>query len=88
MVGDWEVITFPRFDDGKQESSALTLERGGKLGSGDGSWRLNGSVLKVEVGQETYETQVGAAWDWENWQPTIIFTGLSQDGTAIWGKKQ
>lgn len=88
LVGDWDVITFQRFDDGQQASSTLTLERGGKLENGDGSWRLNGSVLEVKVGQETYETQVGAAWDWENWQPTIIFTGLSEDGTAVWGKKR
>jgi arabinan endo-1,5-alpha-L-arabinosidase len=26
--------------------------------------------------------------DWENKKSTIIFSGLNNDGTAIWGKKK
>jgi arabinan endo-1,5-alpha-L-arabinosidase len=27
------------------------------------------------------------AWDWENWGGTLVFTGLNQEGTVLWGKK-
>ncbi|NOY96775.1 MAG: hypothetical protein GXO81_10475 [Chlorobi bacterium] len=29
----------------------------------------------------------GSAWDWENKKSCIVFTGLNNKGTAIWGKK-
>ena len=44
-------------------------------------------MLTLRVGQETYDMQMGVAWDWENWKSTIIMTGMSKDGTTIWAKR-
>jgi arabinan endo-1,5-alpha-L-arabinosidase len=36
---------------------------------------------------EVDKVRVERGRDWENKKPCLIFTGLDQDGTAIWGKK-
>lgn len=87
MVGEWDILTFPRFDDGQQKSEKVTLKKNGKLLNEKGSWRLKNHMLTLRVGQETYDMQMGAAWDWENWKSTIIMTGMSKDGTTIWAKR-
>ena len=88
IVGEWETIIFPRFDDGQQQSRKLKLQKDGTLLDEEGSWQLKKNILSLRIGQESYELRVGAAWDWENWKSTIIMTGLSEDGTAIWTKKR
>ncbi|WP_214749132.1 MULTISPECIES: arabinan endo-1,5-alpha-L-arabinosidase [unclassified Exiguobacterium] len=88
IVGEWEIIIFPRFDDGQQQSRKLKLQKEGTLLDEEGSWQLKGDILSLRIGQERYELRVGAAWDWENWKSTIIMTGLSEDGTAVWTKKR
>lgn len=88
LIGDWDWLVFPRFDDDQQKSKVLTLQRGGKLKDDEGSWSLDGTTLRIEMEAESFEAKVAPAWDWENWKATLVFTGLSEDGTATWGKKR
>ncbi|HBF59312.1 MAG TPA: hypothetical protein DDW40_08500, partial [Exiguobacterium sp.] len=60
----------------------------GSLLGKKGSWQLKGNTLELHLGQETFDLQVGAAWYWEDWKSTIIMTGLSKDGTAVWAKRR
>jgi hypothetical protein len=60
-----------------------------------GIWEfLSPNTLKikwiVDEKQQKYELEtvkILPAWDFENWKPTLVFTGLSEKGIAIWGKK-
>lgn len=36
---------------------------------------------------ERFEGKILPAWDWERWRPTLVFTGVSKSGIALWGKK-
>ncbi|GJM64205.1 arabinan endo-1,5-alpha-L-arabinosidase [Persicobacter diffluens] len=67
-------------------STKITLSANHQLQEG-GQWQLNGDRLIMKLGEESLELIVDRAWDWENNQPTIIFTGLNSKGLAVWGKK-
>ena len=34
-----------------------------------------------------YSVYPSAVWDWELEEGTIVFTGIGEDGSTIWGKK-
>ncbi|WP_100405674.1 arabinan endo-1,5-alpha-L-arabinosidase [Bacillus solitudinis] len=99
LVGDWEKIVLDRLDDRMLSSDVLTLLPDGKIGdaSDEDYWELVGeNTLKLSYhapgdAPDDYWVEnviVAPAWDWENWNETLIFTGYSQQfGEAIWGKK-
>lgn len=98
LIGKWEQIILPRYDDRMQGSEKLILKKNGEIEdeSGKSKWELkedNTLILSVyEPGAVpgdfwTYKVKLLPAWDWENWNPTLIFTGMDQEGTVIWGKK-
>ena len=94
IAGTWEYIRHERFDDAPVSSADITLEKDGSLQSDTTSgrwsfdknetllleWNLNGEIVQEKV-------ILSAAWDWENWKGTLVFTGLDDSGTAVWGKK-
>jgi len=98
IVGTWEQIILNRFDDGMVASEEISLLASGKINSEDSQdyWELKGSTLLLHwyasnQAPEDYwidKVKLLPAWDWENWNQTIVFTGLDQNGTAVWGKKQ
>jgi arabinan endo-1,5-alpha-L-arabinosidase len=99
LIGKWEQIILPRYDDRMQGSEKLILKKKGEIEdeSGKSKWELkedNTLILSVyEPGAVpgdfwTYKVKLLPAWDWENWNPTLIFTGMDQEGTVIWGKKR
>ncbi len=47
------------------------------------SWRIENDYLYINNSPHA----LSQAWDWENKKPTIIFSGISENGFAIWGKK-
>ncbi|MEH7095735.1 arabinan endo-1,5-alpha-L-arabinosidase [Neobacillus vireti] len=98
LIGDWQQIVLNRFDDTKQASTKLQLLANGEIkgSKGRSHWKLTGkntlklSLYDPEVAPKNYwnfTVNVLPAWDWENWNGTLVFTGMNQEGTVIWGKK-
>jgi arabinan endo-1,5-alpha-L-arabinosidase len=98
IIGNWEQILLPRYDDSLQESHSLQLLANGKIKDKEGKsrWELVGdNTLKIFIYDPgvapedywNYTLKVLPAWDWENWKGTIVFTGMDQEGTTLWGKK-
>jgi arabinan endo-1,5-alpha-L-arabinosidase len=100
LVGNWEQITLgysvvpgyaneqtsPNF----QEAVALTLQADGTLNSdAASSWTYQAPWLELNWSSgQTDKVYIERGRDWENKvASTILFTGLNNTGTAIWGKK-
>jgi arabinan endo-1,5-alpha-L-arabinosidase len=68
----------------------LTIDAGGTLnGNAGDTWTYSGPWLQLHWSNGTTEKVfVQKGRDWENKKNTIIFTGLNNTGTAIWGKKK
>jgi arabinan endo-1,5-alpha-L-arabinosidase len=98
IIGNWEQILLPRYEDSLQASKQIQLLKNGRIKDDEkSSWKLTGeNLLKLSIynpdaapdGYSTYNLKVIPAWDWENWNGTLVFTGMDQDGTVLWGKKQ
>jgi arabinan endo-1,5-alpha-L-arabinosidase len=100
IIGDWEQIilgyhvvpgysaeqTSPEF----QVAVPLTITANGTLnGSASNTWTYNAPWLELKWGNGfTDKVFVQKGRDWENKKNTIVFTGLNNTGTAIWGKKK
>lgn len=101
LNGSWEYIehgynVVPGYAEeqtnpGFQVAKRITLEADGTInGSADNQWSFNDPWLTLswDNGEAVDEVYVEWGRDWENQVPkTLIFTGLNQEGTAIWGKK-
>lgn len=96
LPGEWEHLEHDPFIDGQNESRQITLLKNGTIesGRGTGSWSFDGKhtlILTwedVEAGQGRVEkVQVLPAWDWERSLGALVFTGLNDSGTAVWGKQ-
>lgn len=100
ITGEWEQIilgytvvpgyaneqTSPDF----QQSVSLTIDANGSLnGNTANSWVYAAPWLELRWANGfTDKVFVQKGRDWENKKNTIIFTGLNNTGTAIWGKKK
>ncbi|MEH7116700.1 arabinan endo-1,5-alpha-L-arabinosidase [Neobacillus vireti] len=100
LIGQWQQIVLNRFDDAMAGSTKLQLLANGEIKNpnpkGKSHWKLTGkntlqlSLYDPGVAPKNYwnfTVKVIPAWDWENWRGTLVFTGMNQDGTVIWGKK-
>ncbi len=97
LVGTWEQIElgytvvpgysaeqiFPNF----QEAVDLTLDIDGKINGSDDTWSYETPWLELKYSGRTDKVYVERGRDWENKKPCLIFTGLTDGGTAVWGKK-
>ncbi|KAA5541247.1 arabinan endo-1,5-alpha-L-arabinosidase [Adhaeribacter rhizoryzae] len=99
LVGNWEQIvlgyrvvpgyaneqTIPDF----QVAFPLKINADGTLNTDAGStWKYQAPWLEMKwLNGFTDKVQVTRGRDWENKKPALIFTGLNNNGTAIWGKK-
>lgn len=101
IEGTWECIRFESFSVNEQQAAEpVRLLKSGKLDDENGRsyWEFNGNnTLKLYLydpgkppkGDFWIETvKVITAWDWENWKPTLVFTGIDQTGISVWGKKR
>jgi arabinan endo-1,5-alpha-L-arabinosidase len=98
IIGDWEKILLVRYDDNLQSAQPIKLLANGKIEekSGKSNWELTGeNTLKLSIYEPgiapddywRYTLKVIPGWDWENWNGTLVFTGMDQEGTVLWGKK-
>jgi len=97
VVGTWERIVLDPYVRVQTLSTEIKLLNDGKLESQNnkGYWEFKSpNTLKltwiIDEKGKNYEIEtvkVIPAWDWENWKPTIIFTGLNDKGITVWGKK-
>lgn len=100
IIGDWEQIilgynivpgyaneqTQPDF----QNAINLTIAANGTLnGNAANTWSYSAPWLELRWANGfTDKVFVQKGRDWENKKQTIIFSGLNNQGTAIWGKKK
>ncbi len=71
------------------ENAVITekdIEKGRKL-SVEGNLAKESGYYTVVIDSVKYHIYPLAVWDFELDEGTIVFTGYSEDGTAIWGKK-
>jgi len=68
----------------------LSIDAGGTLnGNAGDTWSYSAPWLQLKWSNGTTEKVfVQKGRDWENKKNTIIFTGLNNAGTAVWGKKK
>jgi arabinan endo-1,5-alpha-L-arabinosidase len=71
-----------------QFAVSMALDEGGTIdGNPDQRWSYEVGVLTLEFGDTTYKAIAERGRDWENKTESILFSGLNQEGVAIWGKK-
>lgn len=101
LPGRWECLVLDRSSNGILQSQSLELAGDGRMVALEddkrGRWEADGlNRLCVWWDSETEDQEdrswavtakVLPAWDWENWRPTLVFTGITRYGTCIWGKK-
>ncbi len=101
LIGDWEQIDLgymivPGYGDQQispdfQTSVDLTLSADGTFnGNSSNTWTYAAPWLSLNwaAGGRTDKLFVQAGRDWENKKNSIIFSGLNNTGTAVWGKKK
>jgi len=49
--------------------------------------KVGKSDFVFSYGGEECEGKVLPAWDWKQWKPTAVFTGISRKGVVLWGKR-
>ena len=72
-----------------QVSTDLVIHPNGSLNTNAGSWTYQSPWLELKWNNGfTDKVIVRKGRDWENKKNTILFTGLNNEGVAIWGKKK
>jgi arabinan endo-1,5-alpha-L-arabinosidase len=100
LAGDYEQIIlgyrvvpgyeYEQITPDYQTSISLTLSANGTMnGDAGNKWTYTAPWLELKwANGYTDKVFVQKGRDWENKKNTIIFSGLNNDGTAIWGKKK
>jgi arabinan endo-1,5-alpha-L-arabinosidase len=101
LIGDWDQIVFgyqvvPGYAEEQlspnfQESILLQLNDDGKInGDAANQWTYGSPWLTLTWGNgHTDKMYVSRERDWENKiESTIVFSGLNNEGTAVWGRKR
>ena len=99
LAGNWEEIDLgyqvvPGYGDQQvspdfQTAVSLTIASNGTFNGGAGNtWTYAAPWLSLNWSTgRTDKLFVQAGRDWENKKSTIIFSGLNNSGTAVWGKQ-
>ena len=96
LPGNWEVLFLLKANNQQLVSYPLRFLRDGVIDDGTGisRWRFTAknNLILTFYDQKTklstiYESRILPSWDWENYRPTLVFTGIGPRGVAIWGKK-
>jgi arabinan endo-1,5-alpha-L-arabinosidase len=101
LAGDWEMINLnyhivpgysaEQVSPDLQASVAIKLNTGGTItGAVTGTWTYTAPWVDLTLSDgSTAKVKVERERDWENKiASTLIFTGLDNHGTAVWGKKK
>ena len=88
IAGIWEHIALVSIT-GKNTSERIVLEEGGSIGScADGWWSFEDPLLRISFTEgEVFDCRILDEWDWENGNPTLVYTGMDGTGKCIWGKQ-
>ena len=88
VAGRWEHIELVHISE-KNTSVHIVLQEGGTIESfPEGSWSFEDQVLRISFAEgEAYACRVFDEWDWENGNPTLVYTGMNNAGRCIWGKQ-
>lgn len=88
IAGAWEHIGLVHISQ-KNTSVTLVLEEGGSIESRpDASWSYDEDLLSISFSAgDPYRCRVFDEWDWENGNPTLVYTGMNSSGECIWGKQ-
>ncbi len=100
LFGNWEQIVLnyrvvPGYADEQtipdlQFATTMQLDASGTIdGNADHAWTYTAPWLSLswDQGAQTAKVHVARERDWEKKVESLIFTGLTDDATAIWGKK-
>lgn len=90
LAGYYEKIRFvPSLPQGMMEAVPMKLGEGGyyECCSIQGNWEHEDGMMVIVYGPNREEAHVNVAWDFERSCPTIILSGISQDGITFWAKK-
>jgi arabinan endo-1,5-alpha-L-arabinosidase len=85
VPGYAEEQTSPDF----QNATTIVLSADGKInGDADNTWTYEAPWLTLNWNNAWVDkVKVERGRDWENKKECLVFSGLNNDGTAIWGKK-
>ncbi|WP_116107398.1 arabinan endo-1,5-alpha-L-arabinosidase [Lewinella sp. IMCC34191] len=99
IAGDWEIIRFDyevvpgyaeeQVDPGYVNAEEVRLAPDGTVsGALTGSWSYSAPRLTLTVDGSSWSARIERGRDWENEvAETVLFTGLQENGYAVWGKK-
>jgi arabinan endo-1,5-alpha-L-arabinosidase len=102
LTGEWEQIVLgykvvpgysaEQVDANLQVATTITLNADGTInGNGANTWTYAAPWLELKWNNGAYtdKVYVSRERDWENKKSTtLVFTGLNNAGTAVWGKKK
>lgn len=93
-AASWEIIRFPvenLINHTQYNSSTYELKNDFNVinpaGNKTGNWSLSADNMTIDFGEYTAKGKLLKGWDWDNWCETVLFTGIADDGSAIWGKQ-
>lgn len=91
LIGEFEYLIQDKENHLMIQSKSITLKSNGNIFDENeviGTWFKENNNLILEF-QELgkFEGLLSEAWDWEKDKETIIFTGISSKGIALWCKK-
>lgn len=88
FIGTWEQITLNYQYATIQKSATIYLTADKKVSGGvTGTWSYNSTTKTLTV--NGIKCKVSDAWDWESAtrKVTITYSGLTEAGVPVWGKK-
>jgi arabinan endo-1,5-alpha-L-arabinosidase len=103
VAGDWEIISLNEIPDNvklwqgqippggwtystKEFNVSKTFQLSGNHTTDHpqyNKWLLNDNVLTLNG----TNCKIFTGWDWENRRHTLLFSGIQENGSSIWGKK-
>lgn len=88
LAGKWEHVELEDINTKNNSKRIEFTEEGLLQAFSDGSWTYSENLLKIRIDDTPeYVCRVFREWDWENETPTLVYTGMNQEGKCIWGKK-
>lgn len=89
IVGKWEHIDLDEITTVNQSIEIELLSDGSVSGIENSSWDYEDGLLTLSLNNREiiYRARVFNEWDWVNKYRTLVYTGLTSNGQAGWGKK-
>jgi arabinan endo-1,5-alpha-L-arabinosidase len=91
VTGKWEVILLDKHDNNQISSNSFELLANGKIANDEkGYWRqLNNNLYELFISHYILKRDVIIlpAWDWSNWNSTLVFTGKDESGQVMIAKR-